>query len=1207
MDPSTPKRKPPKSPARKALTSLLSLGRKSPRRHTVADPSENGSAGALRADPFAPVSSTAVLSPPRGRPRRSSAVVPTSTATVVASRAGTIVPSPARPGALQRRAHGQAEVVAAMPYDSAMAAATGAIEPHHHVYKATSVSTPGRGRGEVTAYAAGAAEVVANGTTKTAAALPAPPVAPQAPTGDAARETQALRQQLIHTRQQLGGAQADLDEKERKLSASLLSIKLYWGPELDKERRLRQTAIQRADAAEVLLREQLGKGRGYMERLNTLQDAYEELERSARTKSEIEEQLRSKLERELGIAMQLANSTATGVADPSPLKTQVLRKDAEIAALRLQVHELEEAAEDSATLTAAMVAPPSTQATEGVSQEVAELNGQLTAAQEAIMELEERVRAADAVVADAHAMKERAHGSLRDRDLMQQARDRVTQELATMRAQHSETLELREQEHARILEGMQGELENMRADRDALQARLHEEQSQHSHILTRLDDQEVLRESLAERDEQMMMLQERARQLTAELDAQQAHVRRVDADISTLRASKEQREAEEAELRIAIASLTNDRDAAVAEVVTVKEALEAERSRANHLQNTAVPAAEARVALLEAEAGQLRKAAADAEGKVARANSERDSSLASLQEKVSDLEVGIRARDDKAAQLENEVAALLQSTRDADMAATQLASKDAEVHQLRKQLEESQKAEQSLNAARVDNAALKAQIFELQQARGQTETALQSEVTKLRVDNASAAAQAAELASQLEQLKRADLRAEELAVALAASNASVLSLQQRTDELSAAETEVQTLRVTTAEQGAEIKSLHEHHSKSAEAHERAVAALRAELQKQADTIDAQHTEQLGAVSRWESEAASLRGQMLELEGQLESRQLEFERKEQELLAAVKDSKAELERVEQGMAAVVTSRQQERDASALREEDHALRVNSLLEDVEAKDALVESLHGEVRKLSERIKAARKQQKQDQEARAQLERSTAAKTQTLEEQLSNQKKQLETSRANCSHVKRTLDQVKADRISMQVATDKAEEALRASVETIKGLGMKLADSNQMIGQLKASCAKKEQEAQDRATTVAELTEALVFEKTSLLLMKVEDKDSKIADLERQGAQKHADRIAKLQAAREEDVKALKEQFDKRAALAASPDNSLVDKSTEEAHDWAGELEDKEAEAARLRGYVDQLLGEVLKQNPDTASAIMTGMILFHRFRYLPHDRI
>lgn len=47
--------------------------------------------------------------------------------------------------------------------------------------------------------------------------------------------------------------------KERKLSASLLSIKLFWGPELEREKRTRLAERKRADRAEALLKTQLGK------------------------------------------------------------------------------------------------------------------------------------------------------------------------------------------------------------------------------------------------------------------------------------------------------------------------------------------------------------------------------------------------------------------------------------------------------------------------------------------------------------------------------------------------------------------------------------------------------------------------------------------------------------------------------------------------------------------------------------------------------------------------------------------------------------------------------------------------------------------------------------------------------------------------------------------------------------------------------------
>lgn len=48
-----------------------------------------------------------------------------------------------------------------------------------------------------------------------------------------------LQHELMQARKELASLNMQVDARERKLSASLLSIKLFWGPELDKERRLR--------------------------------------------------------------------------------------------------------------------------------------------------------------------------------------------------------------------------------------------------------------------------------------------------------------------------------------------------------------------------------------------------------------------------------------------------------------------------------------------------------------------------------------------------------------------------------------------------------------------------------------------------------------------------------------------------------------------------------------------------------------------------------------------------------------------------------------------------------------------------------------------------------------------------------------------------------------------------------------------------------
>lgn len=1034
-----------------------------------------------------------------------------------------------------------------------VATATGALETHHYVYSATAVSTPGRmtaaavqKHGEDWAHDSVASPRSLD-TTAAASRARKPPAE--------ADLVAALQQQVQRTRQQLGSAQTDLEENERKLSASLLSIKLYWGPELDKERRLRQTDSQRADAAEILLREQLGKGQGYMQRLNTLQDAYQELEHSARTKSEIEEQLRTRLERELGIALQLANSKGADVVDPSPLKTQVLRKDAEIASLRLQVHELREAAEAAASPIEAAGADDSLRVA------VASMESQLVDANVKAVHLQECIDNLSSELTDARAARDRAQAAVQDRELLQAARDRVTQELATLRAQHREAAELREQEHAHELQEVRADTDALRTDRDALLARLQEEQGERARLLSRVADDEGLRDTLAEREEGLLLLQERVRQLAAGLEAQQAHTRRAESDLAAVREGREHTAAVEAGLREEGAALQARLEIAERQTAALRQALQDTRVRAETLEQTALPAAEARVDALEAEARTLRSAVAQAEAQrveARKADSEGAAVAAALRDRINSLEMMVRSRDDRAAQLDGELQALKQAARLADATAAQLAAKAGEAQELTRRLEDSQLTEQQLQQAHVDNAALAAQISELQQAREQPATALQAEAAQLRVDGAAAAAKAAALAAQLEQLRGAEVRAEGLAVSLAASEASAASLQQRLQELATFKSLTQSLQATVEEQTAVATALQEQHTRAIEERECMLAALRARVQDNNTDMVAARAEHERMLTQLQTEIGRERSHVRGLEARLGAQQAAFELKEESLVAATAEIAARLQRAEQGLAAAEASCQRECAAAAMREEDHAMRVNSLLEDVEAKDTLVASLHVETRKLGERVKAVRRQQKQDQEARLQHDLAAAAKAQGLEEALVAHREQLATAKANCVRVKRTLEQSQADRSSLQVAKDKAEEALRASVETIKGLGMKLAEGNQVIGQLKASYAKKEQEAQDRATTVAELTEALVFEKTSLLLMKVEDKDSKIADLERQGAKKHAQHIAKLQIAREEDVRALKEQFDRRSALATTPDNSLVDKATEEAHDWAGELE-------------------------------------------------
>eukprot|EP00040_Diaphanoeca_grandis_P033742 m.207333 g.207333 ORF g.207333 m.207333 type:complete len:864 (+) comp32981_c0_seq2:108-2699(+) len=93
----------------------------------------------------------------------------------------------------------------------------------------------------------------------------------------------------------------DIESKmrERKLQASLLSIKMFWAPELEKERRSRITERKRADKAETVLKMQLEKGLQYMQKLIEMESAYSSLERNADKQTRLETELRAQLEDQL--------------------------------------------------------------------------------------------------------------------------------------------------------------------------------------------------------------------------------------------------------------------------------------------------------------------------------------------------------------------------------------------------------------------------------------------------------------------------------------------------------------------------------------------------------------------------------------------------------------------------------------------------------------------------------------------------------------------------------------------------------------------------------------------------------------------------------------------------------------------------------------------------------------------------------------------
>ena len=127
----------------------------------------------------------------------------------------------------------------------------------------------------------------------------------------------------------LKATQSALDSMERKLGASLLSIKLFWGPELEREKRLRVAERKRAQKSESLLKDQLEKGVKYMHKLTELQVAYEALEESAQMQAKMESELRTDLEEQLRRA-SAARTTARGAPRVQQLEAELWQRDNEV-------------------------------------------------------------------------------------------------------------------------------------------------------------------------------------------------------------------------------------------------------------------------------------------------------------------------------------------------------------------------------------------------------------------------------------------------------------------------------------------------------------------------------------------------------------------------------------------------------------------------------------------------------------------------------------------------------------------------------------------------------------------------------------------------------------------------------------------------------------------------------------------------------------
>lgn len=190
------------------------------------------------------------------------------------------------------------------------------------------------------------------------------------------------------------------------------------------------------------------------------------------------------------------------------------------------------------------------------------------------------------------------------------------------------------------------------------------------------------------------------------------------------------------------------------------------------------------------------------------------------------------------------------------------------------------------------------------------------------------------------------------------------------------------------------------------------------------------------------------------------------------------------------------------------------------------------------------------------------------------------------------------------SLREENTRCQQELDMQAQSLLAVERRAADVVAVAERLERELQQARQEVADRLgqiavleQTVQEQEEKIIHERTQTLLGMISEKDARIAALEMMDAKKHRQEIAALQAARAEDLAALRDQFSKRTELLAAMNSSRDSLDRSQPSSSREELLEKfqvlHEDGERLRTYIDQLLAEVLKQSDQVSVAIMTGL--------------
>lgn len=552
------------------------------------------------------------------------------------------------------------------------------------------------------------------------------------------------------------------------------------------------------------------------------------------------------------------------------------------------------------------------------------------------------------------------------------------------------------------------------------------------------------------------------------------------------------------------------------------------------------------------------------------------SQLSALVQRTTDLAAQVAASDTARQTIESQAEDAEQRAQraEAEMRA-ELASKGAEIDVLRRQQADVGQTQRDLS-----EAMLRCDMLERQQntARDQHERTAASLREAVARAQALAQEQSAVAASLRGTVQERDAL---LSQHKQTSAAEIDSLKQQLDKLRASERQLEQQHAAAAQRT-------EHAARDAAMaleraraeHDQRCAKLDATVAQQKEEVRTaqQLSAELKAAAAMGNERAEiLTRKLVEVEADTKARVAALQEQCKQMQLRLDEAKADADRLasEHDRSVRDLSTDRERAAATSRQQQAtATELRRQLQESETTFVKLREEHQAALQLCARAD----------------ENATAAKAEVAHLQ-ERQVQMSEENRKLLQAVESERDRLNEDVNRQRLALVELERKATDMMQTVTGQRAQLATAERAIAEKGAAIATMEQ-------SIMELEEKLIHEKTETYLVKLSEKDARIAALEMGDKKKHAAEIAELHQARAVDLAALREQFNKRSELMAGRLNT-----TRESLDRSRELSTRDdildrlqllfEDHERLRKYIDQLVAEVLKQSESMSMAILNGL--------------